>query len=115
MGSAARNGRLYPLYQAFFNAYFWLPVFFLYFSEQLPLRRVLQLEAIYYLTVVVVEVPSGYFSDTVGRRRTLMVAAAALVVSYALFFFGTGFAVFASALAVYLATMPRSLASSDSG
>ena len=97
MRSVARNVRLYPLYQAFFNAYFWLPVFFLYFSEQLPMRRVLQLEAIYYLTVVVVEVPSGYFSDTVGRRRTLMVAAAALVVSYALFFFGTGFAVFALA------------------
>ena len=97
MGSAARNVRLYPLYQAFFNAYFWLPVFFLYFSEQMPLRRVLQLEAIYYVTVVVVEVPSGYFSDTVGRRRTLLVAAGALVVSYALFFFGTGFAAFALA------------------
>ncbi len=99
MGSAARNVRLYPLYQAFFNAYFWLPVFFLYFSEQLSLQRVLQLEAIYYVTVVVVEVPSGYFSDTVGRRRTLMVAAGALVVSYSLFFFGTGFAVFALAQA----------------
>ena len=97
MGSAARNVRLYPLYQVFFNAYFWLPVFFLYFSEQLPLRRVLQLEAIYYVTVVVVEVPSGYFSDTVGRRRTLMVAATALVLSYSLFFFGNGFAAFALA------------------
>jgi len=97
VGSAARNVRLYPLYQVFFNAYFWLPVFFLYFSEQLSLRRVLQLEAIYYVTVVVVEVPSGYFSDTFGRRRTLLVAAAALVVAYSLFFFGQVFAVFALA------------------
>ncbi len=83
-----RNAALYPLYQVLFNAYFWLPVFFLYFSEHLTLGRVLQLEAIYYATVVVLEVPSGYLSDTFGRRRTLLVSSAALIASYVLFFFG---------------------------
>ena len=83
-----RNAALYPLYQVLFNAYFWLPVFFLYFSEHLPLGRVLQLEAIYYATVVVLEVPSGYLSDTFGRRRTLLISSAALIASYVLFFFG---------------------------
>lgn len=92
-----RNVRLYPLYQVLFNLYFWLPVFFLYFSEHLPLGQVLRLEAIYYATVVVLEVPSGYFSDTVGRRRTLLVSAAALVASYTLFFFGGDFPTFAAA------------------
>jgi MFS family permease len=85
-----RNVRLYPLYQILLNAYFWMPVFFLYFSEHLPLARVLQLEAIYYAAVVVLEIPSGYFSDTVGRRATLLISAGALIAAYALFFVGSG-------------------------
>ncbi len=92
-----RNVKLYPLYEGLVNAYFWMPVFFLYFSEHLPLRQVLLLEAIYYATVVLLEVPSGYFSDTVGRRRTLLISAAGLTLSYALFFVGRGFGVFAIA------------------
>lgn len=97
MGSAARNVRLYPLYQAFFNAYFWLPVFFLYFTERLPLPQVLRMEAIYYVTVVALEVPSGYFSDAVGRRRTLLISCGALVASYALFLAGRDFTTLALA------------------
>lgn len=92
-----RNVKLYPLYEGLVNAYFWMPVFFLYFSEHLPLRQVLLLEAIYYATVVLLEVPSGYFSDTVGRRRTLLISAAGLTLSYALFFVGRGFGAFAIA------------------
>lgn len=92
-----RNIRLYPQYQVLLNCYFWMPVFFLYFSSHMSVGEVLRLEAIYYLTVVVLEVPSGYFSDRLGRRRTLFVAAAALVAAYALFFLGRGFAVFAAA------------------
>ena len=97
MGTAARNVRLYPLYQTFFHAYFWLPVFFLYFSERLSLAQVLRLEAIYYVTVVLLEVPSGYFSDAVGRRRTLLIANGAMVVSYVLFFSGWNFTMLAMA------------------
>ena len=97
MRSAARNVRLYPFYQTLFHAYFWLPVFFLYFSDRLPLGQVLQLEAIYYVTVVVLEVPSGYFSDVVGRRRTLLLACGALIAAYALFWVGRSFTVFVMA------------------
>lgn len=101
-----RNVRRYTWYAAAFNAYFWLPVFFLYFSAHVPLRDVLRLEAIYYAGVVALEVPSGYFSDAVGRRVTLLASSAALVVAYGLFFFGSSFAFFAAAqlcLAVGLA------------
>jgi MFS family permease len=97
-----RNVALYPVYEVLFNAYFWMPVFFLYFSEHLPLGSVLRLEAIYYAAVVVLEVPSGYFSDRIGRRATLLISAAALIAAYALFFLGGGaaghtFAMFAVA------------------
>lgn len=38
------------------------------------MSRVLRLEAIYYIAVVFLEVPSGYFSDRFGRRQTLLIA-----------------------------------------
>ena len=47
--------------------HFWYPIFFLYFLARLPLVQVLQLEAIYYAGVVLLEVPSGWFSDRIGR------------------------------------------------
>ena len=74
-----------------------MPVFFLYFSEKFPLEAVLRLEAIYYAAVVVLEVPSGYFSDAIGRRPTLLISASAIVAACALFFFGSGFLLFAAA------------------
>ena len=92
-----RNARLYPLYAALFSAFFWLPIFFLYFASGLPVARVLQLEAIYYAGVVLLEVPSGYFSDTVGRRPTLLISAAALTAAYGLFAVGDGFGALALA------------------
>lgn len=91
------NVRLYPWYAAVFNAYFWMPVFFLYFGEHLSLENVLKLEAIYYASVVVMELPSGYFSDTVGRRATLLLASVFLIIGYVLFFVGSTFPVFAAA------------------
>lgn len=50
-----RNLRHYFGYRIAFEAYFWLPVFFLYFSHHLPLQQVLRLEAIYYAGVVLLE------------------------------------------------------------
>ena len=92
-----RNVALYPWYAAVFHAYFWMPVFFLYFLGHMGLADVLRLEAIYYLSVVLLEVPSGYFSDRCGRRLTLLIASSALLVAYSIFFIGSGFAAFAVA------------------
>ncbi|MBI2178307.1 MAG: hypothetical protein HYU38_08230 [Candidatus Tectomicrobia bacterium] len=98
-----RNVRLYPGYAALFSAYFWMPVFFLYFSARFTLEEVLRLEAIYYAAVVLLEVPSGYFSDVHGRKRTLLISAVSLAAAYALFIFGQGFAAFALAQAALAA------------
>ena len=62
-----------------------MPVFFLYFNQRFTVAEVLLLESIYYATVVVIEVPSGYFSDRVGRKATLMISSIALFLSYLLF------------------------------
>lgn len=82
---ARRNLALYPWYVGGIAFYAWMPVFFLYFASRVSLSEVLALEAIYYLAVVLIEVPSGYFSDEVGRRPTLVIAAASLVGAYSAF------------------------------
>lgn len=92
-----RNLKLYPAYVALYNAFFWMPVFFLYFGQHLPLSEVLLLESLYYLAVVFLEVPSGYFSDRVGRKTTMLVSAVSLSVAYIGFVLGDSFAVFAVA------------------
>ncbi len=63
-------------------------------SSVLPLDRVIQLSAIYYLAVFILEVPSGYFSDRIGRRTTLLLAALCLAVAFACFIVGSGFWLF---------------------
>jgi hypothetical protein len=80
-----RNAVLYPWYVGLFNCFFWMPVFFLFFNEHLTVAQVLRLEAIYYVAVVVLEVPSGFFSDSNDRddwaslSRMQLVAAGARV------------------------------------
>lgn len=92
-----RNLRLYPWYVGLFHAYFWLPIYFLFFNSKLDLETVLILESIYFASVVVLEVPSGWFSDRFGRRRTLIAASMFLCISYVLFLLADSFGMFVSA------------------
>lgn len=88
---ARANLRRYPWYVGALAAHAWVPVFFLYLSSRVTLPEVLTLEAIYYVAVVALEVPSGYFSDRVGRRPTLIIAAAAVMAAGLTFAAGTAF------------------------
>ena len=97
VASIERNIRLYPLYQGLRSLFFWVPVFFLYLSARVSTAEVLLLEAVYYGAVVTLEVPSGYMSDALGRRRTLIVSAASYVAACVLFLVGETFAVLALA------------------
>lgn len=68
-----------------------MPIFFLYFSSKLSLQDVLLLESIYYVSVVILEVPTGYFSDLIGRRTTLIIGALALVFACSFYLIGDTF------------------------
>jgi MFS family permease len=85
------NIGLYPWFRAASDGHAWITVFFLYMSQSLPLDQVIELSAVYYLSVFLLEVPSGYFSDRIGRRRTLLIAAAAFIASYVCFIVGAGY------------------------
>ena len=65
------NLRRYQLIVGSTSALFWIPTGFLFFIDEFGLGAALRLGAIYYLAVVVFEVPSGWFSDRIGRVPTL--------------------------------------------
>ena len=90
------NIRLYPWFRAASDGHAWITVFFLYMSQSLSLDQVIQLSAVYYFSAFALEVPSGYFSDRIGRRITLLIAASALVLSYCCFIIGAGYWWFAA-------------------
>ena len=93
----ARNVHLYPWFQGLSAFEAWIPIFFLYFSSFLSLTEVIQLSVIYYVTVFLLEVPSGYCSDRYGRRATLIAAAASKVAACILFVSAGDFFQFAAA------------------
>lgn len=83
----------------------WLPIFFLYLNQYVSLTQVVLLQSLYYGVFVVLEVPSGYVSDAKGRRITLLISQAALIIAYCLFLLGDGFALFAAAQIMLAAGM----------
>ena len=92
-----KNLILYPWYQAASGFLPWLPVFFLFFFQHMALTQALKLSAVYYFSVFLLEIPSGYFSDKYGRRLTLILASGCAIVAYLMFIFGSSFAIFAVA------------------
>ena len=77
-----RNLKLYPWYQAASGFLAWLPIFFLFFFQYVTLSEALKISAFYYFGVFLLEVPSGYFSDRLGRRPTLLLSCGLAVLGY---------------------------------
>ena len=64
----------------FFHARFYYPVFFLFFLEHgLTLVDFGILNAIWAITIIVLEVPSGALADTIGRKKLIIFAAICMV------------------------------------
>ncbi len=66
----------------------WLPVFVLFTRARFDLDGALLLAAIYYLFVVLLEVPSGWMSDRLGRTLTLRIAAVCWIGAHLCFMIG---------------------------
>lgn len=81
----AQNLRIYRQHQVAAGALFWGPTVFLFLLTNYGLRRALVLQGGYYLTVVVLEVPSGWLSDRWSRTRTLRAAALAMCAAHLCF------------------------------
>ena len=88
-----RNLRWYRIHQLPAGALFWLPTTFLFFIQEFGLSDALRIQAVYYFAVVLLEVPSGWFSDRVGRVPMLRLVAVSWLVAHSLFLLGDGLGV----------------------
>lgn len=93
-GSSGGNVALYPWFKFFQNLIFWQAVWFLYFQNTLSAVDAILLYAIYDIATTALEVPSGYMSDRLGRRKTLIAAAITGLAGSLFFVVGSSFPAF---------------------
>ncbi len=84
MTGAERNVALYPWFRFFRELIFWQAIWFLYFQDVLTPAEAILLYAVYDIATTLLEVPSGWFSDRLGRRLTLILSTLAGALGIAL-------------------------------
>lgn len=95
MNPIERNISLYRWSRFLRNLMFWQAIWFLYFQDILSGAQAIMIYVIYDVATTVLEVPSGYMSDRLGRKITLMASAVAGCAAALLQGFGSTFLVFA--------------------
>lgn len=90
-----RTIALIPWFQFFNSLLFWQAVWFLYFQAKLSGAEAIVLYSVYDISTTVLEVPSGYFSDRIGRRATLLLSAACYLLGCLALAVGASFGMFA--------------------
>jgi MFS family permease len=105
-----RDLRLFYLFRLLATSYLYVPIFMLFQeSRGLSFFQRLALGGLYSAVVILVEVPTGVFADRLGRRRSMMVGAIAMVISCAIAFQAESFPAFA--LAEIFAAMSMAMCS----
>ncbi|GAA5494752.1 hypothetical protein Rhal01_00916 [Rubritalea halochordaticola] len=83
--SLLRNVKIFVWFRVLFNARFYYPIFAIFFTDLgLSVGQFLWLNAIWAITIVLFEVPSGVLADLVGRRKLVLFAAASMMIEMAL-------------------------------
>ncbi len=91
----ARDLKLFYWFRLLATSYLWFPVFFFFkIARGLSPREVMALAAVYSVTVILIEIPTGAFADRIGRRVSMAVGALAMVVSCLLAYFAHSFPAF---------------------
>lgn len=62
-----------------------------YESNGLTMKDIMLLQAVYSIAIVVLEIPSGYLADVIGRRKTLILGAVFGTFGFATYSFSNGF------------------------
>ena len=62
-----------------------------YQDNGLDMHQIMVLQAIYSISIVVLEIPSGYMADVIGRRRTLILGVILGTIGFGIYSFSFGF------------------------
>ena len=62
-----------------------------YESNGLSMKDIMILQAVYSIAIVVLEVPSGYLADVIGRKKTLIIGAVFGILGFTTYNFSFGF------------------------
>jgi MFS family permease len=62
-----------------------------YHDNGLDMQQIMVLQAIYSVSIIVLEIPSGYFADVIGRRRTLILGVIMGTIGMGLYSISYGF------------------------
>lgn len=69
-----------------------MPIVVLFYHDNgLGMQEVFILQAIYSIAIVVLEIPSGYFADVLGRKNTLIIGSILGFMGYLVYSFSFGF------------------------
>ncbi len=72
-----------------------MPIIVLFFEQNgLSLTQIMLLPAIYSLTVAILEIPSGFFADTYGRKKSIILSTIFYSLGYLIFSFSNDFNIF---------------------
>jgi MFS family permease len=86
----------YYLFKATEAVEFYRPIMYLYFlSQGLSFTHIVVVEALYNVTTVVGEIPTGYIGDRIGRRNSLAVGTALIAITLAGIALASSFLAFA--------------------
>ncbi len=101
-----RDLRLFYAFRLLATSYLFVPIFMLFQeSRGLTYFQRLALGGLYSAVVILVEVPTGVLADRLGRRRSMMLGAVAMIASCVLAIHATSFAGFAIAEALAATSM----------
>lgn len=95
--SAEISRNFWKMYAFKFLGEFYLiaPLLILYYTVNgLNSTQIFTIQAAFHLSVLLLEVPSGYLADVIGRRKTLIVGAIFMPLGLAVYTIGRGFPVF---------------------
>lgn len=85
---AQRNARLFVLFRVLYNARAYYPILAIFFTDLgLTLDQFVMLNFIWAGAIFLLEVPSGAFADTLGRKKLLVISSVIMVVEMGILLF----------------------------
>ncbi|MFO7842167.1 MAG: MFS transporter [Bacteroidales bacterium] len=88
------NNNIFKLYLIKIAKWFMLfmPIVVLFYEDNgLKMRHIFLLQAIYSISIVILEIPSGYFADALGRKHTLVIGTIMGFLGFLVYSFSYGF------------------------